>query len=153
MNVKRIEAEICSILSLTAYARLRTKKISWRWFLVSLSVLVVCTGCISTPAGAYYDKYIGTIEPSYWIFRDGSVYLHSKDFSDQLVGSYVKSENTWLLKRHSTDDDVTLIPGVFGIRMVPTNGASPDMNRYLPRHGFAWINSGRNYDSRTENIK
>jgi hypothetical protein len=117
-----------------------------RSFLLALPALplMICLGCASAPTGAYYDKYVGSIEPTYWVFKDGDVYWRTRGAPDEFVGPYFKLGNEWVLRSTEENGNVTLRTKLFGIRMI--SSSKPYLNRYLPRRGFAWLNSGRAYN-------
>lgn len=116
-------------------------------------VTVVLAGCSVawflghnsfTPSGTYYDKYVGSEGPSYWVFRGGKVELHApgtdKDPGGICVedmGTYLHTNEGWIMRGGPTDPEIVLKPGLFGIRTICPSRSY--LNRYLPRRGFAWI--------------
>jgi hypothetical protein len=91
-----------------------------------------------SPDGSYYDAYIGSANPTYWVFEDGKIVLRERGIQDKPIGTYLKSANKWILRGNLEMGEVNLRPSVFGIRI--TSPTDSGMNRYLPRRGFSWLN-------------
>jgi hypothetical protein len=108
--------------------------------LALLCISLVSWGCGLPPSleGVYYDGFIGSSEPFYWVFRDGRVWLSDKGASNIAAGVFVRSNGVWILRGDTLD--VILKPTPFGLRMI----SKPDsgMCKYLPRRGFSWLKSG-----------
>lgn len=116
-----------------------------------LCALVSCSHCRPTPDGVYYDQYIGSSQPTYWVFEAGRACLRERGAPDVPAGTYVRSNDTWILRGDPKAGDVILKPTVIGIRMI--SGSESHMNKYLPRRGFSWLKSGRVYDPPPEGTK
>lgn len=119
---------------------------STHWIVLALCGLTSFSGCTLSPGGSYYDKYVGSVDPAYWVFRNGNVYWRLKETPDELAGYYSKQGRVWILHAGPSNRRVILKPKLLGIRMISTPDSQSYMNRYLPRRGFAWLNSGRNFD-------
>jgi hypothetical protein len=118
----------------------------WRYRFAAAAVLLVllvygaCEFTVLTPDGAYYDRFIASSEPTYWVFRDGKVVLREHGAVDVPAGSYRRVAGTWVLEGDPKIGRILLKPSLFGIRTI----APPEtyMNRFLPRKGFVWLHTG-----------
>jgi hypothetical protein len=116
--------------------------------LLCLGIVVWCGHYSAGPEGVYYDNFIGSSEPTYWIFQDGRVWLHEKGTADRPAGVFVRSNHVWVLLGDSNAPVTILKPTPWGLRMTSVPGSG--MNKYLPRKGFSWLKSGESYDLRVQ---
>lgn len=110
---------------------------------LGLAIMLISCGHPAKPDGKYYDAYIGSSNPTYWVFKDGKACLREKGIADIPAGTYFRSNGVWILRGDPSVGDVVLRPTPFGIRMV--SAPSAQMNKYLPRTGFAWLTPGKIY--------
>jgi hypothetical protein len=123
----------------------RTIALTLVLFFLALTIALISCGRLAKPDGRYYDACIGSSNPTYWVFKDGKACLREKGAADIPAGSYFRSNGSWVLRGDPSAGDVVLRPTPFGIRMV--SAPSTQMNKYLPRQGFAWLTPGKVYDS------
>jgi len=96
----------------------------------------------STPDGWYYDKYIGSIEPAYYVFEKGQVHsvLGSLRHNDELLGTYARIGSEWVVSSWGGTGGGIVEPGLLGIKMYdPAPGV---IFQYVPRRGFSWLQAG-----------
>jgi hypothetical protein len=127
-----------------------TNKLSQIKLRLLTSLILALTGCASTPTGSYYDGYIGSVEPTYLVFRNGRIRCRTVGVSDDVVGSYTQQGKDWVWLGKSPEHDVFIKPRTFGIRLTTRTASMEYMDRYLPRRGFAWLTPGRNYQAPRE---
>ena len=119
--------------------RSRLAKVAVLTLLVApgLGALYWCYHFPIDPEGLYYDPFVGSIEPPYWVFRNGRVWMQEKGARDVGSGVYVKSNGAWILLGNSNEPDIVLKPSPFGIRMISKD--SSGWSIYLPRRGYSWL--------------
>jgi hypothetical protein len=119
---------------------------------VASALLLMCAGgwlwlrCSRSPDGLFYDKYLSPT--TYWSFSNGKVKLTTpgsdREIGDRTIdtgGIYTNSARGWLMRSKEAGPEVIVKPSLFGIRMVCKEVPGPEWNRFLPRRGFAWLES------------
>ena len=101
-----------------------------------------------TPDGLYYAKNFSPT--TYLQFKDGKLRFTTTDeereISDRFIetrGTYALEGNEWILRGPpgEHDPEVILKPSLFGLKMICRKEEYPQWNRFLPRRGFAWLES------------
>ena len=125
----------------------RRFRIAWAFaFLALLGGSFAAWQCLfpASPEGVYYDPFIGSSEPTYWVLREGQVWLKEKGASNITAGVFLRSNGVWVLRGEPNTPDVILRPTPFGLRMISKPGSG--MSKYLPKRGYSWLRSGECYD-------
>lgn len=107
-----------------------------------LLLVVVYHHYSSTPDGWYYDKYIGSIEPAYYVFENRQVHsvLGRHRHDDDFLGTYAKMGSEWVVYPRGGTGSAIVEPGLFGIKLYdPAPGV---IFQYVPRRGFSWLKAG-----------
>src|SRR6266496_387058 len=81
---------------------------------LGLGITYWCCHSPAGPEGVYYDEFIGSSEPTYWVFRGGRAWLREKGSSDIAAGIFVRSNGTWILQGDPKAGVIILKPTPFG---------------------------------------
>jgi hypothetical protein len=89
----------------------------------------------SSPEGVYYES--SPLSENYrWIFKDGTLFIQSKQEPPEIFGTYCKSGTQWASQMGIPPTKVVIEPSWFGVKMISTQFIGGHQS--WPRHGFCW---------------